>query len=184
MPEQTSAPPKAPPRKAVRKISASGAEQRASAYVRKGKVVAKDAPAKKAAAARITTDVAEAEAARNRPPPVAHLRTQAEQMTFLVSTVQGMEKNIQEIMQNKKSLERVVETKFHNMDVKVTELTTIVIQLQHEVDSVEIPRSKDEYEDDDDEDESPPPTTTQFNKRPQSVVVPAPETGHTSSTQA
>ncbi|KAE8799930.1 40S ribosomal protein S5-1 [Hordeum vulgare] len=43
-----------------------------------------------------------------------------------LSTVQGMEKNIQEIMKNQKSLERVVERKFHKMDVKVTELTTIV----------------------------------------------------------
>ncbi|KAE8786238.1 nucleolysin tiar [Hordeum vulgare] len=102
----------------------------------------------------------EAKAARNRPPPVPQLRTQAEQMAFLVRTVQGMEKNIQEIMQNQKSLERVVETKFYNMDMKVTQLTTIVIQLQHEVDSMEIPCSEDEDEDDDDEDESPPPTTT------------------------
>ena len=39
-------------------------------------------------------------------------------------------------------------------------------------------------DDDDDEDESPPPTTTQFNTRPRLVVVPAPETRHTSSAQA
>ncbi|KAE8773713.1 hypothetical protein D1007_54018 [Hordeum vulgare] len=109
-------------------------------------------------------DAADDEAARNRSPPVPKLITPAEQMEFLVSTVQGMEKNIQEIMQNQKSLERVVETKFHNMDVKVTELTTIVRQLQHEVDSVEIPRSEDE--DDEEEEESPPPTTTQFSTRP------------------
>ncbi|KAE8796150.1 hypothetical protein D1007_28857 [Hordeum vulgare] len=72
-------------------------------------------------------------------------------------------------MQNQKSLESVVETKFHNMDVKVTEFTTIVTQLQHEVDSVEIPHSEDEDEDeddDDDKDESPPPTTTRFSTRP------------------
>ncbi|KAE8780603.1 hypothetical protein D1007_46240 [Hordeum vulgare] len=90
----------------------------------------------------------ESEAARNRPPPVPQLRTQAEQMAFLVSTVQGMDKNIQEIMQNQKSLERVVETKFHNMDVKVIELTTIIRQLQHEVDYVEIPLSQDEDDED------------------------------------
>ncbi|KAE8803338.1 hypothetical protein D1007_20780 [Hordeum vulgare] len=89
-------------------------------------------------------------------------------MAFLVSTVQSMEKNIQEIMQNNKSLERVVETKFHNMDmdVKVTELTTTVRQLQREVDSVEIPRSEDGDENDDDEEESLPLTTTQFSTRP------------------
>ncbi|KAE8816548.1 nucleolysin tiar [Hordeum vulgare] len=111
----------------------------------------------------MTTEAAEVEAARNRPPPVPQLRTPAEQMAFLVSIVQGMEKNIQEIMQNQKSIERVVETKFHNMDVKVTELTTIVRQLQHEVDSLDIPcrGDEDEYEDDDDDEhESPPPTTT------------------------
>ncbi|KAE8800378.1 hypothetical protein D1007_24154 [Hordeum vulgare] len=122
---------------------------------------------------------AEAEATRNRPPPVSQLGTPAEKMVFLVSTVQGMEKNIQEIMQNQKSLERVVDTKFHNMDVKVTELTTIVRQLQHEVDCVEIPRSEDEDEDeddDDDEDEYPPPITTRFSTRPRSAAVPAQET--------
>ncbi|KAE8768613.1 40S ribosomal protein S5-1 [Hordeum vulgare] len=55
------------------------------------------------------------------------------------SSVQGMEKNIHEILQSQKSLERVVETKFHDIDVKVTKLTTVVKQLQHEVDSMEIP---------------------------------------------
>ncbi|KAE8780404.1 hypothetical protein D1007_46485 [Hordeum vulgare] len=104
---------------------------------------------------------AEAEAARHRPHRVPQLRTPAEKMAFLVSIVQGMEKNFQEIMQNQKSLERSVETKFHNMDVKVTELTIIVRQLQHEVDSMDISRSQDDDKyDDDDEDESPPPTTT------------------------
>ncbi|KAE8815098.1 hypothetical protein D1007_07607 [Hordeum vulgare] len=102
-------------------------------------------------------------------------------MAFLVSSVQGMEKNIHEILQSQKSLERVVETKFHDMDVKVTELTTIVKQLQHEVDSVEIPRSDDE---DDGEEESSPLTTTRFSTQPRSAVVHAQETRHTSSAQA
>ncbi|KAE8792080.1 hypothetical protein D1007_33404 [Hordeum vulgare] len=81
-----------------------------------------------------------------------------------------MEKNMKGILQSQKSLERVVETKFHDMDVKVTKLTTIVKQLQHEVDSVEIPLSNDE---DDDEEKSPPLITTRFNTHPRSVVVPA-----------
>ncbi|KAE8816940.1 hypothetical protein D1007_05492 [Hordeum vulgare] len=115
----------------------------------------------------MAAEAAESEAARNRPPPVPQLRTQPQQMTFLVSTFQGMEKNIQGIMQNQKSPERVAETKFHNMDVKVTRLSTIVTQLQHEVDSVEIPCSEDEDEDDDDDEhESPPPTTTRFSTKP------------------
>ncbi|KAE8819971.1 hypothetical protein D1007_02151 [Hordeum vulgare] len=127
----------------------------------------------------MAAEAAEAEAARNRPPPVPQLRTQAEKMAFLVSSVQGMEKNNQEILQNQKSLERVVETKLHDMDVKVAELNTTVKQLQHEVFSVKIPRSDDDVNDDDsdDDDEEPPPrTTTQLNTKPISVVVPAPKT--------
>ncbi|KAE8802579.1 hypothetical protein D1007_21610 [Hordeum vulgare] len=131
----------------------------------------------------MAVEAAQVEAARNNPPRVPQLRTQAEQMAFLVRAVQGMKKNIHEIMQNQKSLEGVVETKFHNMDMKLIELTTIVRQLQHEVDSVEITRSEDEDEYDDDEDEYPLPTTTQFNTRPRLVVVPDPETRQTSSTQ-
>ncbi|KAE8783285.1 hypothetical protein D1007_43273 [Hordeum vulgare] len=104
------------------------------------------------AATRIAAGVvAEAEAARNETPPVSQLRTQAEQMTFLVSSIQHMVMNIQDMLQNQKSIERVVETKFHDMGVNVTELTTVVKQLQHEVDSVEIPHSDDDDEDDDGE---------------------------------
>ncbi|KAE8809439.1 hypothetical protein D1007_13958 [Hordeum vulgare] len=91
-----------------------------------------------------------------------------------------MEKNIQEIMQNQKSLEIVVETKFHNMDLKVTKLTTIVKQLQHEVDSMDIPRSRggdEDEDDDDDEDQTPPPTTTRFSTRPRPADFPAQGTG-------
>ncbi|KAE8797924.1 hypothetical protein D1007_26825 [Hordeum vulgare] len=132
----------------------------------------------------MAAEAAEGEAARNRPTRVPQRRTQAEQMAFLVSSVQGMEKNIQEILQSQKSLERVVETKFQDMDVKVTELTTIVKQLQYEVDKVEIPRSEDDdYEDDDDE-ESPAISTTWFNTQPRSAIVPAQETRQTSSAQA
>ncbi|KAE8782578.1 type 1 phosphatases regulator YPI1 [Hordeum vulgare] len=64
-------------------------------------------------------DLRAPESARNKPPPVPQLKTQAEQMAFLVSSIQGMEKNIQEIVQSQKSLERVVETKYHDMDMKL-----------------------------------------------------------------
>ncbi|KAE8821653.1 hypothetical protein D1007_00440 [Hordeum vulgare] len=108
----------------------------------------------------MAAEAAQAEASRNRPPPVPQLRTQAKKMAFLVSSVQGMKKNIQEILQIHKSLERVEETKFHDMDEKVMELNTIVKQLQYEVDSVQVPRSNDNDDSDDDDEESPPPTTT------------------------
>ncbi|KAE8806276.1 hypothetical protein D1007_17515 [Hordeum vulgare] len=95
-----------------------------------------------------------------------------------------MEQNIQDILQSQKSLERVVETKFRDTDVKVSEFTTIVKQVQHEVESVEIPHSDEEEEDDDEEEESPPPTTTKFSNRPRLAVVPTQETRQTSSAQA
>ncbi|KAE8803480.1 hypothetical protein D1007_20711 [Hordeum vulgare] len=64
------------------------------------------------------------EAARYAPAPTPHLKTRDEHMSFLVSTIQGMEKKVSEILLNQKSLERIVETKFPDLDVKVTELTT------------------------------------------------------------
>ncbi|KAI4975410.1 hypothetical protein ZWY2020_049017 [Hordeum vulgare] len=128
------------------------------------------------ATTRMAAEAGEAEAARNRPPRVGHLKNQAQQMAFLVSSVQGMEKNIPEILQSQKSLERVVETKFHDMDVKVTGLTTIVKQCEHEVDSMEIPCSDYEDGEDDDEEESSPLTATRFSTQPRSAVVPTQET--------
>ncbi|KAI4973267.1 hypothetical protein ZWY2020_028975 [Hordeum vulgare] len=44
--EETSAPPKAPPRKVVRKLCASAGDLRAPDYAKKGKAIAKEAPAK------------------------------------------------------------------------------------------------------------------------------------------
>ncbi|KAE8771357.1 putative receptor protein kinase ZmPK1 [Hordeum vulgare] len=101
-----------------------------------------------------------AKAARNALAQPPELKTREEEMSFLVSTIQGMEKNISEILLNQKSLERIVETKFHDLDVKVTELTTTVKQLQHEVDRVKIPHSSDD--DDDDDDDLPLRTTARF----------------------
>ncbi|KAE8786614.1 40S ribosomal protein S5-1 [Hordeum vulgare] len=67
-----------------------------------------------------------------------------------------MENNIGDILLNQKSLERIVETKFHDMVIKVTELTTTVNQLKREVDAVPLPSSSDD-------DYSPPlHTDTQF----------------------
>lgn len=99
------------------------------------------------AATRMAPEGAEAEAARNEPPPVPQLRTPTEQIYFLVSSVQGMEKNISEILQNQKSLERIVETKFHDLDVKVTQMSTSVEQLKHELDRVRTPSSTSDDED-------------------------------------
>ncbi|KAE8766376.1 hypothetical protein D1007_62408 [Hordeum vulgare] len=76
-------------------------------------------------------------------------------MTFLNITIQRMEKNVTDNLLNQKSLERIAETKFHDPDIKLTELTTIVNQLKHEVDAVHTPRSSS-----DDDDDTSLPTTT------------------------
>ncbi|KAE8767800.1 hypothetical protein D1007_60789 [Hordeum vulgare] len=88
-------------------------------------------------------------------------------MTYLVSTIQEMEKNINELLLNQKSLERIVETKFDALDNKVTELTTTVNQLKQKVDPVPLPSS-------DDDDESPTLLVhTQFRTRARSADVSA-----------
>ncbi|KAE8771706.1 hypothetical protein D1007_56391 [Hordeum vulgare] len=61
---------------------------------------------------------AQAEAHRTSCAPV--LRSKGDQMAFLMSTIQGMEKNIKDILLKQKSLERIGETKFHDLDVKVS----------------------------------------------------------------
>ena len=71
-----------------------------------------------------------------------------------------------------------METKFHDLDVKATELTTTVEHLQHEVDSVKIPDSSD------DDDDSPLRTTTQFTTQTRLVGVPVPKGRPSSPTQA
>ncbi|KAE8793728.1 hypothetical protein D1007_24772 [Hordeum vulgare] len=97
---------------------------------------------KYSATTREETDAVATEAARNAPSPTPQLRTRDEKMSFLVSTIQGMEKKVSEILLNQKSLERIAETKFQYRDVKIMELTTIIEQIQHEVDSVKIPAPK------------------------------------------
>ncbi|KAE8797900.1 hypothetical protein D1007_26914 [Hordeum vulgare] len=86
-----------------------------------------------------------------------------------------MEKNISEILLNQKSLERIVETKFHDLDVKVIEMSASVEHLKREVDDARSPNSTS------DDKASPPRTTTQFNTKPWSAVVPVMEARPSSS---
>ncbi|KAE8788882.1 hypothetical protein D1007_37000 [Hordeum vulgare] len=67
-------------------------------------------------------------------------------MAYLVSTIQGMDKNINVLLLNQKSLERIVEKKFHELNNKVTKLTTMVNQMKQEVDAAPFPSSDDDDE--------------------------------------
>ncbi|KAE8784313.1 hypothetical protein D1007_42132 [Hordeum vulgare] len=78
------------------------------------------------ATSREATEIAAAETARNASAQPPQLKTKNDQMSFWVSTIQGMEKKVSEILLNQKSVERIMETKFHDLDVKVSELTNIV----------------------------------------------------------
>ncbi|KAE8809315.1 putative LRR receptor-like serine/threonine-protein kinase [Hordeum vulgare] len=162
-------------------------EIRAKAPPPKNKKLMADAMTKKpsspknSATAREATEAVATEAARNSPTQPPQLKTRDEQMSFLVSTIQGMEKKVSEILPKQKSLERIVETKFHDVDVKVMELTTTIQQLQHEVDPLKIPRSTS---DDDDDDDSPLPTTTQSRNQTRSATMAVPEARPSSSAQA
>ncbi|KAE8789807.1 hypothetical protein D1007_36020 [Hordeum vulgare] len=55
-----------------------------------------------------------------------------------------MDKNINELLLNQESLGRIVETKFHELDNKVTGLTTTVNQVKQEVDAIPLPSSDDD----------------------------------------
>ncbi|KAE8787898.1 hypothetical protein D1007_38116 [Hordeum vulgare] len=68
--------------------------------------------------AREAAEAPAVEASRNAPTPTPQLRTTEEEMSFLVSNIQGMEKKVFEILLNQKSLKRIVETKLCDLDVK------------------------------------------------------------------
>jgi hypothetical protein len=51
----------------------------------------------------------------------AQLKTKSDQMTYLLETTQRIEQSLANLVKNQASLERIVETKFYDLDVKVTE---------------------------------------------------------------
>ncbi|KAE8793889.1 hypothetical protein D1007_31479 [Hordeum vulgare] len=84
------------------------------------------------------------------------MRSKGYQIAYLISTIQGMEKNIKDMFLNQKSLERITETKLHDLDIKVTEQTTTINELKQEVDAVPTPSSST------DDDDGPSLQTSQF----------------------
>ncbi|KAE8774075.1 hypothetical protein D1007_53589 [Hordeum vulgare] len=76
--------------------------------------------------------------------------TRSEQMDLLISTIQGMQKDITDILLNQKSLDRIVKDKFHTLNNKVDELTKTMDELKKKVDAVPIPHTSDDGDDDDD----------------------------------
>jgi hypothetical protein len=89
-------------------------------------------------------------------------------MNYLLQATRRIERSLANLAKNHKSLERIIETKFHGLDIKVTEIQTTVESLKKEVDDVRMASRSD----DDEHPGTGLPTTTQFQKMPRSAVVP------------
>jgi hypothetical protein len=109
---------------------------------------------------------------------IAQLKTKYDQMNYLLEATQRIEQSLANLVKNQASLERIVETKFYDLDVKVTKIQTIVEKLQRDVDRV---RESDE----DSGDERP--TTDRFHTVPRasrSAAVPTADVRTTVSAPA
>ena len=98
------------------------------------------------------------------------LMTKQDQLSYLLEATVRIEKGLATLTQNQESLERIIETKFQDLDVKVREIQTIVEKLEEEV-----------------EDRSDRPTTDTFQRVPRaqrSTAVPASDTRATTSAPA
>ena len=60
------------------------------------------------------------------------LKNKQDQLGYLITSTLRIEKGLATLAQNQESLERIIETKFYDLDLKVTEIKTAVEQLQEE----------------------------------------------------
>ena len=60
---------------------------------------------------------------------IVRLKTKQDQLSYLLEATVRIEKGLATLTQNQESLERIIETKFHDLDVKVTEIQTTVEKL-------------------------------------------------------
>jgi hypothetical protein len=99
-----------------------------------------------------------------------NLKTKQDQLSYLLEATMRIEKGLATLTQNQESLERIIETKFYDLDLKVTEIQTAVEQLQEEA-----------------EERRGRPTTEAFQRVPianRSVAVPVSDTRATTSAPA
>ena len=61
------------------------------------------------------------------------LKNKQEQLGYLIASSLRIEKGLATLTQNQESLERIMELKFHDLDVKVTEIQTVVEKLQDDM---------------------------------------------------
>ena len=61
------------------------------------------------------------------------LKTKQEQLGYLIASTLRIEQSIATLTQNQASLERIMEQRFYDLDIKVTEIQTAVEQLQDDM---------------------------------------------------
>ena len=61
------------------------------------------------------------------------MKTKQEQLRYLIASTLRIEKGLATLNQNQESLERIMEQKFYDLDVKVTEIQSVVEQLQEDM---------------------------------------------------
>ena len=61
------------------------------------------------------------------------LKSKQDQLGYLITSTPRIEKGLATLTQNQESLERIVEQKFYDLDVKVIEFQSVVEKLQDEV---------------------------------------------------
>ena len=61
------------------------------------------------------------------------LKNKQEQLGYLLASTLRIEKGLATLTQNQESLERIMEQKFYDLDVKVTEIQSVVEQLQDDM---------------------------------------------------
>ena len=98
------------------------------------------------------------------------MRSKQYHLVYLIASTLRIEKGLATLTQNQESLETIIEQKFYDLDVKVTEIQSVVEQLQEEV-----------------EEKKGKSTTQAFARVPRgqiSVAVPIPDTRAISSAPA
>ena len=98
------------------------------------------------------------------------LKSKQDRLGYLIASTLRIEKGLATLTQNQESLERIIEQEFYDLDVKVTEIQSLVEQLQEEVEE-----KKGKF------------TTEAFarvHRGQRSVVVPVTDTRDTSSAPA
>ena len=61
------------------------------------------------------------------------LKSKQDQLGYLISSTLRIEKGLATLNRNQESLERIMEQKFYDMDVKVTEIQSVVEQLEDDM---------------------------------------------------